>query len=144
MTHSTDALITDSASSAPAFSAGQKTKNGALGVDPENKNIENLTETLDKYGFVSSLIATSEITHATPAAFASHVESRRNSDEISMQMVNDSVVTTFLAGGRHFFTPEEAGGVRKDGINLLEEVKSSHIFLSHKDELSNFDFGQSG
>ena len=50
MTHSTDALITDSASSATAFSAGQKTKNGALGVDPENKNIENLTETLDKYG----------------------------------------------------------------------------------------------
>ena len=70
LTRSTDALITDSASSATAFSAGQKTKNGALGVDPENKNIENLTETLDKYGFVSSLIATSEITHATPAAFA--------------------------------------------------------------------------
>ena len=144
LTHSTDAFITDSASSATAFSTGQKTKNGALGVDPENKNIENLTETLDKYGFVSSLIATSEITHATPAAFASHVESRRNSDEISKQMVNESVVTTFLAGGRNFFTPEESGGIRKDGINLLEEVKSSHIFLSHKDELSNFDLGQSG
>ena len=32
----------------------------------------------------------------------------------------------------------------KDGIDLLEEVKRSHIFLSHKDELTNFDFSQSG
>ena len=83
--------------------AGYKTKNGALGVDTDNNKLENLTETLDSFGFVSSLITTSEVTHATPAAFASHVESRRNSDEISLQMVNDSVVTTFLAGGRHFF-----------------------------------------
>ena len=144
LTHSTDAFITDSASSATAFSTGYKTKNGALGVDTDNNKLENLTETLDSFGFVSSLIATSEVTHATPAAFASHVESRRNSDEISLQMVNDSVVTTFLAGGRHFFTPEEEGGKRKDGIDLLEEVKRSHIFLSHKDELTNFDFSQSG
>ena len=41
------------------------------------------------------------------------------------------------------FTPEEEGGKRKDGIDLLEEVKRSHIFLSHKDELTNFDFSQS-
>ncbi|GIS32477.1 MAG: hypothetical protein Ct9H90mP4_03910 [Gammaproteobacteria bacterium] len=128
LTHSTDAFITDSASSATAFSTGYKKKNGALGVDTDNNKLENLTETLDSFGFVSSLIATSEVTHATPAAFASHVESRRNSDEISLQMVNDSVVTTFLAGADIFFTPEEEGGKRKDGIDLLEEVKRSHIF----------------
>ena len=75
LTHSTDAFITDSASSATAFSTGYKTKNGALGVDTDNNKLENLTETLDSFGFVSSLIATSEVTYAI-AAFASHVESR--------------------------------------------------------------------
>ena len=61
-----------------------------------NKNVlENLTETLDRSGYVSSLLATSEITHATPAAFVAHVDLRWKTDEISSQIV-DSNLGTFL------------------------------------------------
>ena len=74
LTHAENAIITDSASSATAYSTGFKTNNGALGMDSEKNNLENLTETLDRHGFVSSLLATSEVTHATPAAFAAHVD----------------------------------------------------------------------
>jgi len=55
LTHAENAVITDSASSATAYSTGRKTNNGALGMDSENNELENLTETLDQYGFVSSL-----------------------------------------------------------------------------------------
>ena len=48
----------------------------ALGVDVNGQPIENITETLDKSGFVSSVISTSEVTHATPAAFVAHTSSR--------------------------------------------------------------------
>ena len=134
LTHSADAIITDSASSATAYSTGSKTKNGFLGVDQEGRILENLTEKLDNYGFVSALISTSEVTHATPAAFSSHVDSRRNTDEISSQML-ESKVATILGGGRKFFLSAENGGKRKDERDLLEEAKKSHKILMHKHEL---------
>ena len=134
LTHSADAIITDSASSATAYSTGSKTKNGFLGVDQEGRILENLTEKLDNFGFVSALISTSEVTHATPAAFSSHVDSRRNTDEISSQML-ESKVATILGGGRKFFLSAENGGKRKDKRDLLKEAKKSHKILTHKNEL---------
>ena len=62
LTHSENAIVTDSASSATAFSTGRKTNNGALGLDEDNKILENFTEIIDRHGYVSSLISTSEIT----------------------------------------------------------------------------------
>ena len=143
LTHSADAIVTDSASSATAFSTGQKTNNGALGLDQNKEVLENLTEKIHDYGFVSSLISTSEITHATPAAFASHVDLRWKTDEISKQMM-DSNVMTILGGGRHFFITEEMGGKREDGLNLMEQVKASHTVLTKKEELTNFDASNKG
>jgi len=143
LTHAENAIVTDSASSATAYSTGHKTNNGALGMDSENNVLENLTETLDQYGFVSSLLATSEITHATPAAFAAHVDLRWKTDDISAQMI-ESKVATFLGGGRHFFLPEEMDGKRKDARNLLEEVNASHTLLTTKDEMNDFNDNKLG
>ena len=56
LTHSEDAIVTDSASSATAFSTGKKTNNGALGLDADNKILENFTEIINRYGYVLSLI----------------------------------------------------------------------------------------
>ena len=136
LTHSYNAAVTDSASSATAYSTGFKTNNGVLGLDKDLNVLENLTETIDKFGFVSSLISTSEVTHATPAAFASHVDLRWKTDIISSQMI-DSKVATILGGGRYFFIPEEEGGKREDGRNLLNEINQSHILLTQKNDLSN-------
>ena len=44
LTHSEDAVVTDSASSATAYSTGFKTNNGALGLDKDLNVLENLTE----------------------------------------------------------------------------------------------------
>ena len=143
LTHSKDAIVTDSASSATAFSTGKKTNNGALGLDQDNQILENFTEKIDKYGYVSSLISTSEITHATPAAYASHVDLRWKTDEISLQMM-DSDVMTILGGGRHFFMPEEMGGKRSDEVNLLEEIESSHTILTKKSDMDSFDHSNKG
>ena len=56
LTHSEDAIVTDSASSATAYSTGFKTINGALGLDKDLNYLENLTEKIHNYGYVSSLI----------------------------------------------------------------------------------------
>ena len=143
LTHSENAIVTDSASSATAFSTGRKTNNGALGLDEDNKILENFTEIIDRYGYVSSLISTSEITHATPAAYASHVDLRWKTDEISLQMM-ESKVMTILGGGRHFFVPEDLGGKRSDGLNLLEQMESSRMVMTEKKELDSFDHSDLG
>ena len=143
LTHSEDGIVTDSASSATAYSTGFKTNNTYLGLDANKNVLENLTETLDRSGYVSSLLATSEITHATPAAFVAHVDLRWKTDEISSQMV-DSNVATFLGGGIHFFLPEEKGGKREDGRNLLQEVSDSHVLLKTKEDMINFDSNKPG
>ena len=118
------------------FSTGEKTNNRALGVDINGQPIENITETLDRSGYVSSVISTSEVTHATPAAFVVHTSSRYLTDEISIQMT-DSKIKNILGGGRKFFIPEEDGGNREDGINLIEKVKSKSTLITDKSELSN-------
>ena len=143
LTHSENAIVTDSASSATAFSTGRKTNNGALGLDEDNKILENFTEIIDRYGYVSSLISTSEITHATPAAYASHVDLRWKTDEISLQMMESNVMT-ILGGGRHFFLPEDLGGKRTDGLNLLEQMESSRTVMTEKKELDSFDYSNLG
>ncbi len=143
LTHSENAIVTDSASSATAFSTGRKTNNGALGLDEDNKILENFTEIIDRYGYVSSLISTSEITHATPAAYASHVDLRWKTDEISLQMMESNVMT-ILGGGRHFFLPEDLGGKRSDGLNLLEKMESSRMVMTEKKELDSFDHSDLG
>ena len=143
LTHSENAIVTDSASSATAFSTGRKTNNGALGLDEDNKILENFTEIIDRYGYVSSLISTSEITHATPAAYASHVDLRWKTDEISIQMMESNVMT-ILGGGRHFFLPEDLGGKRSDGLNLLEQMESSRMVMTEKKELDSFDHSDLG
>lgn len=143
LTHSENAIVTDSASSATAFSTGRKTNNGALGLDEDNKILENFTEIIDRYGYVSSLISTSEITHATPAAYASHVDLRWKTDEISLQMMESNVMT-ILGGGRHFFLPEDLGGRRSDGLNLLEQMESSRMVMTEKKELDSFDHSNLG
>ena len=89
--HSFDNLITDSAASATAFSSGIKTKNRYLGVDSNGDEVELITEILLQKGFITGLVATSEITHATPAGFTIHNISRYNTDEIAKSMYESKI-----------------------------------------------------
>ena len=108
--------ITDSAAGATALSAGKKTYNGAIGVDMDTNAVETLVEYLSKKDYNTALIATSSITHATPASFYAHVDSRRKAFTIASQMPESGV--DFFAGGgsTYFFENKE----RKDLIQQLE------------------------
>ncbi|GJF30942.1 alkaline phosphatase [Kitasatospora sp. NE20-6] len=66
------ALVTDSASSATAWSSGVKTYNAALGVDAYEKRVATLMEQAKAAGFATGNVSTAEITDATPAGQFSH------------------------------------------------------------------------
>ncbi|MBL6819858.1 MAG: alkaline phosphatase [SAR86 cluster bacterium] len=135
-THAVDSLVTDSAASATAFSSGVKTKNRYIGKAPDGSSVRNITELLFDRGYISSLIATSEITHATPASFAAHNISRYNTDEIASDIFNSNIHIV-LGGGKGFFMPETLGGLRKDDTNFVQRMIDEYIFLNSADDLEN-------
>ena len=108
-------LITDSAAGATAFASGIKTYNGAIGVDTDSIPVITILEQLEERKYDTGVIATSTITHATPASFYAHVDYRKKEALIATDLLN-SKVDFFAGGGRKFFNAREDG---KDYITLL-------------------------
>lgn len=105
-TRSAKELITDSAAGATAFSIGEKTYNGAIGVDVNKMPKETILETLANQGYSTGIIATCNITHATPASFFAHQPQRKMYFDIAEDLVQ-APVSAFIAGGKVHFTREE-------------------------------------
>ena len=104
--------VTDSAASGTALATGTLTYNGAVGVDTAKVSLQNIAEVVAAMGWSTGVVATSTITHATPASFYAHVEQRGMEEEIAAQLIA-SEIDFFAGGGRDKFI------VRKDSSNLL-------------------------
>lgn len=115
-TSSADKYVTDSAAGGTALSTGKKTTNGAIGVDVNKKPIKTILEEAEDKGLATGLVSTSSITHATPASFIAHQESRNMYEEIAADFLKTDI-DVFIGGGYKHFTE------RKDGRNLVEELK---------------------
>ena len=120
--HAYENLITDSAAAATAWATGNKTKNRYLSVDKDKKELTTIFEMLDDKGYLKGIVATSSVTHATPAAFYAHIDSRYKEKEIADQLLNSSVDIA-LGGGQEFFN--------------LEELDKNHYLMTEKVSLEN-------
>ena len=136
-THSANALVTDSAAAATAMSSGIKTNNGMLGMNAEKNEYQTILQAAKEQGLMTGLVATSAITHATPAAFASHVESRGMQNQIAEQLLANKV-NVLLGGGRAFFLPKtNPNSKRTDEKDLLLEAeKSGYTYIETAEELA--------
>jgi len=111
-----DKYVTDSAAGATAFACGQKTYNGAIGVDAKGNPLPTILEIAEQHGVATGLVATCSITHATPASFISHQPSRSLDENIALDFLKTDV-DVFIGGGRKFFAQ------RTDGKNLVDSLK---------------------
>ncbi len=100
--HSAESLYTDSAASATSWATGVKTINRYLAIDADKKFLPTIPELLNTKGYNSGLVATSSITHATPAAFYAHIDNRYKEKQIA-KMLLDSDIDIALGGGQEFF-----------------------------------------
>lgn len=136
-TYGADSIITDSAPAATAFATGHKTDDKFIGILPahstipgvlavppgdEYKPVASVLEGAKLHGKAVGLVATSNIQHASPAAYSAHWPRRGDYEEIAEQQVylNLDVV---LSGGTRYLLPKAAGGTRDDGRNLLEVLR---------------------
>jgi len=129
-TSASDNKVTDSAAAATALSTGVRTYNGAIGMDPDSNSLTTVLEVAQSRGLATGLVATSSITHATPAAFASHVPDRNMAWEIARQLAA-AEVDVILAGGRRYFDPTR----RPDSLDLLSMVAARSSYVETAAEL---------
>ena len=140
-THSARERITDSASSATAYATGFKTENGVIAVDTLHRPLLTILEAAEAKGMATGLVATSRITHATPAAFAAHVPNRNMENEIAGQMLS-AQIDVILGGGWRHFIPEARGGERSDDRDLLQEASAiGYQVIGNMDALEDVQGG---
>jgi alkaline phosphatase len=115
-TQSADDYVTDSGAGATVFSIGKKTFNGAIGVGTDTFAYESLFEKMKKQNRATGVVATSSVTHATPASFYAHVGSRNSEDDIALFLLQGNCDIA-IGGGNKFFE------AREDHRNLYKELQ---------------------
>ncbi len=132
-THSANNYVTDSAAGGTAYGIGKKTNNGVIGLDSELKLHPNLVELAEIKGLATGIVVTSPITHATPASFVAHNRSRKNDEEIALDILKLDI-EVLIGGGRKDFNQ------RKDKLNLLDSLTSKgYQVLNEGESLKNAD-----
>ena len=96
-TYSATNGVTDSAASGTALATGEKTYNGAIGVEEEKIPVNSIATALDKRGMAIGIATSVPINHATPAAFYAHNNDRNNYPQIATWM--EKADFDFYAGG---------------------------------------------
>jgi alkaline phosphatase len=134
-TYSANNRVTDSAAGGTAYSTGQKTNNGYLGVDPAGTPLETILEKAEKAGLATGLVSTINIQHATPGAFYAHTPNRNDYSGIALGLL-DAGVDVAIGGGLKYMTE------REDGRNLMDELRAKGYTMT--DNLAGLDGVTSG
>ena len=109
-------FITDSAASGTAYACGEKLQR-CIGYRPKKQQVRTIMEYRQSKGYQSALLATSSIVHATLAAFYANVPSRKQYQEIALQL-SKSFRTSLLRRQKHF-------NMREDKRNLIKEMEKN-------------------
>ncbi|MGH9958011.1 MAG: alkaline phosphatase, partial [Pyrinomonadaceae bacterium] len=172
MTYALDQITPDSANTGTAWASGNKTIDGALNVFPDNNDfkyigtnsttqqatkqfaldnprVETLWEYLKRlYGYKTGIVATSEITDATPAAEGGHTLARALQYDIARQYVDGVFAAgpTFdviMGGAKERFdarTVANSGDTR----NLVAELQGAGFtYVQNRAQLNALPGGSS-
>lgn len=145
--YSCDDLVTDSAAGATAFSCGQKTANGTIGMlppddqlctGPEHRDTSaprefntvtsssipctTILEELDQKGWATGMVVACTATHATPASFIAHRELRAFTEDIAIDYLK-TPIDCVVAGGEALFDN------RPDRRNLEDSLEQRGYVL---------------
>lgn len=89
--------ITDSSAAGTALATGEKTYNGAIGMDDEKNVLQTVAEKAKKAGKKVGITTSVSVDHATPAAFYAHQPNRSMYYEIALDIPKAGF--DFHAGG---------------------------------------------
>ena len=135
--YDTIGMASDSAPAATAMATGAKANDRFIGVDYESRPRVTAIEAAKLIGKSTGIIANSNIQHATPGAWTSHIHNRSWFCTIGEQQVYGKF-DVMLGGGSQFLQPP----YRQDGENILESAKGmGYQIITTRDELARVDGG---
>ena len=142
-TKSASSLVTDSAAAGTAFATGYRTNNGQVswrqegGDGRDAKQMGSLVEGAQLAGMRTGLVTNTEVTSATPAAFAAHVASRSADEQIGRQLMRSGLDVLFGGGagkvsrdkwpGTTVTTRDELMGLRAGDLPVLGTFDDGHL-----------------
>ena len=113
-------LVVDSACSATQLATGKPALSEVVGLDIDGNSTETILEMAKAAGKSTGLISDTRITHATPAAFASHQAHRSMENEIAVDMLENNV-DVMLGGGLRYWIPQGSSNASADLVTLIDE-----------------------
>lgn len=133
-----DFAIPDSAAAASALATGMKVNNQRIAMDAHGKAIASILEAAKESGRATGIITTGNLTNPTLAAFYAHASKSDETENIATQLVETAKIDVVMGGGAADFQPESKGGHRKDGRDLILEMKQKgNEIFRFKSELEN-------
>lgn len=105
-TYSATNSVTDSSAGGTALACGEKTYNGAIGVDKERNAIQSVAAKAKKTGRKVAILTSVSVDHATPAAFYAHQPDRNMYYEIATDLPKAGFD---FYGGSGFLRPNKEG-----------------------------------
>lgn len=97
-TGSADNFVTDSPAGGTALATGTRTKNGYLGLGPNDEQLESVMKKAQQLGKKTGIVVNTVLTEATPGAFYAGVTSRSQSQTIALQFVDSGVDVAIGSG----------------------------------------------
>jgi alkaline phosphatase len=116
-------LITDSAAGATAMATGHKTYNGAISMNLQQDSLKTILEYAEEAGWLTGIITTATVTHATPACFYGHQPTRAKVNRKLAAQFMQKDIELLMGGGWAYF---------KQGLNgrdHIEEAKEKGYFV---------------
>jgi alkaline phosphatase len=138
-TDSLNTIVTDSAAAATAMATGYKTDNSVVSMDAWGEiAYETIAEAAKRLGKSVGIVTTTRLTHATPACFGSHVDTRNRENKIAEQYLDKNFEVWMGGGWRHFVPKSIEKSKRKDDRDLLKEfVGKGYTVVRSKSDLLN-------
>lgn len=136
--HASDFAVPDAASATTALATGVKVNNGSVAISPAGQPLNSLLDLAREKGRATGLVTSGRLTNPGIAPFYANVGNTAEQENIAGQLVASPTVDVALGGGGHDFTPESKGGRRKDGRDLVLELRESGVdVMRTKAELEN-------
>ena len=135
---SADYAVADSAAAATALATGQRVNRGSLALSPEGQTLETLLVAARRAGRATGMVSDTPLTDAATAAFFARASDARDPAALAVQLMEDTTPDVMLGGGSALLTSEAQGGARRDGRDLLLEMRQRGFdIVRNKAELEN-------
>jgi alkaline phosphatase len=121
--YSEEHAVPDTAAAVTAVATGVRVRNFTSALTTAGRRLDSLMRRAKRSGRATGIVTNGVLTGAGVAPFFASTTTLNDFQDISAQLLQDGQVDVLLGGGAADFQPDFKGGKRRDGRDLLLELK---------------------